>query len=159
MSFSRSYNFFSSSDAFSIRYPFLDYPLNVGSEVLLLSHDNPSYYPSEAYVLWTFSYNSGVENGDIYYHFSFAYIRIHTNDFLKVGFGWDPTNTTQLIYSYENYFSGYPSDVFVLPQNIFVEFDANPPNEYSGFQLNIAVRNISGNYTRFHVRWVHFQDL
>ena len=122
----------------------LGYPLTISSEVLLLSHDIPNAYPSNAYVLWTFLYFPVAENADIVYEITFAYLRINTNDYLRIGYGLDPNNTTNLISSYAGSYYGYPRDVFAIADNIFVEFDANPPGESSGFELNIAVQNISG---------------
>ena len=117
--------------------------MNIGSQILLLSHENPSYYPSNAYALWTFMYIPAIDNEDIQYQISFVYLRIRSNDFLKIGYGWDPNNTTLLISSYEDYY-GYPKDVYATANDIFVEFDANPPDESYGVQLNIKVHNISG---------------
>ena len=121
----------------------LGYELDVGTSLLIPSHGYPSSYPSNAYVLWTFlfTYEGGATH--ILFQMSFGYLRLYTGDYLKIGYGWDPSNTSAVVVTYENY-NDYPLDLFLSPANIFVEFDTSPTGETSGFQLNLAVRNLSG---------------
>ena len=74
---------------------------------------------------------------------SFGYVRISTGDYLKIGYGWDSSNASAVVVTYGSY-NGYPLDLFFSPANIFMEFDASPTSETYGFQLNLAVRNLSG---------------
>ena len=125
-------------------YHYVDHELTVGYEVLLPSHGYPNNYPSDAYVLWTFRYAPGIDSTDIMYQISFGYLQIGSNDYLTVGYGWDPKNATASIISYGYSYGLYPPDIFTAATNLFVEFDASSSYEAEGFQLTLSVRNISG---------------
>ena len=125
---------------------YADHELTVGSEVLLPSHGYPNNYPSDAYVLWTFQYASGIDSNDIMYQISFGYLQISSNDYLTVGYGWNPNNATTYIISYGYSYNGLPPDIFTAATKLFVEFDASSSNEAEGFQLTLSVRNISGMF-------------
>ena len=110
----------------------------------ITSHNYPYYYPDDAYVLWTFQYESGAESTGIIYRLTFGYVYLGYNDYLHVGTGWDPNNTISIIASLYGYYSGYPTDVSIPAGKMFVEFDADSYSETSGFRIIIGTWNISG---------------
>ena len=114
-------------------------------DIYLISHNYPDYYPSNAYVLWTFQYASGNEKTDIWYQFQFGHVYLDYEDYLTLGYGSDPGNATTIIATFEDYY-GYPADLFIEPENIYVEFktDYYIYQQASGFKLNLIVRYISG---------------
>ena len=118
--------------------------MHLGSRVFLPSHEHPRYYPRNAYVLWTLHYTPGEDITDIVYQISFGYVRISLDDFLTIGYGWNPNNTSALITSYGHSYFGFPEDLFVPADDIFVEFKASHIHQAEGFELEITVRNISG---------------
>ena len=63
---------------------------------------------------------------------------------MNIGFGWDPNNASALIITYGHSYIGFPDDIFVPAQNMFVEFESSSSYQAEGFQLDIVVRNISG---------------
>ena len=113
----------------------------------LTSHRYPSYYPPDAYVLWTFQLASYAQ--DIVYHISFRHFYISDGDFLKIGSGWDPGDSLSAIVVYQHYY-GYPSDNVIQTDRIFIEFDADYRYEWTGFNLSVNVQNTSGNVV-FHI--------
>ena len=119
--------------------------MSLGTEVQLSSHNYPSYYPSYAYVLWTFRY-SDLPTSDIRYQFDFGYVYLGSSDTLKVGSGWNPDNSSTTFARFYGYYSGYPTNLLIPVGNVHVEFDANSYSERQGFQIQISVRNISGIY-------------
>ena len=78
------------------------------------------------------------------YQISFGYFQIDNNDYLTIGYGWNPKNTSASIISYGSSNNGYPPDIFATASNIFVEFDAGTFSTAPGFELSLVVRNISG---------------
>ena len=119
-----------------------DFTLQPGTLLQLPSHDYPSYYLPDAYVLWTFQLATA--DDDIVYHIWYGYVRIHYGDVLKIGYEWDPSDSLSLIASYHGYYSGYPDDLIIPSRYIYIEFDADSVNEESGFEMSLNVRNISG---------------
>ena len=127
-----------------------DHQLNIGSQVHLPSHGYPDYYPSNAYVLWTFQFTSGVDNSDIVYQLSFGNVRIDYGDYLRIGYGWNPENTSALIITYGHNYIDNPPDLYITATDGYVEFDASPADQEKGFKLSLLVRNITGTCTAKH---------
>ena len=131
----------------SYDYLWLDHELKLGDEVLLPSHGYPNNYPNDAYVLWTFQYAPGEDSTNIVYQISFGYLRISSHDYLIIGYGWDPRNTTALVILYGDNYYDSPRDYLVSAGNSFVEFDTSQQyTESNGFRLTLAVRNITGTW-------------
>ena len=128
---------------------YLDYELRVGTELLLSSHHYPNYYLKDSYVLWTLAYPDDMDNTDIVFQILFGYVRLDTNDYLRIGYGWDPGNATLQVRSVGPVHGGTERDVFLTAGKVYIEFDANAPREDPGFQLRFVVRNISGTYLIF----------
>ena len=135
-----------------------DFELTLGTEVELPSHNYPGYYPDDAYVLWTFQPASSGDNTDIVfiYHVEFGYVQIGYYDYLKVGYGWNPVNTSAILASYGNYYFGYPADLYIPATDIFVEFDADDYNERTGFELKLGVFSLSGNVICKHLIMIEY---
>ena len=116
----------------------------MGDEIQIISHNYPAVYPSEAYVLWKFWDGSGSENSETVYHISFGTIHLASGDFLRVGYGWDPDNSSAIIDSFGDDYTGHPRDLLLPARDMFFEFDADAFSERSGFRISIRVSNISG---------------
>ena len=119
-----------------------DSTVQPGTFLQLPSHNYPSYYPPDAYVLWTFQLATA--DDDIVYHISYGYVRIHYGDSLQIGYGWDPSDSLSLKSSYHGYYYGYPRALIIQSRNIYIEFDANSVNEWTGFEMSLNVQNTSG---------------
>ena len=130
-----------------------DYELSLGSDVLLASHDYPNRYPPYAYVLWTFHPGDDLDGSNVVLEISFGDVYLGPYDHLTLGFGSDPDNSTNLIYSYEYYsdYAGYPRTLFLEARNMFVEFNSIGYYHYLlyqlGFQIQITVRENLGTQT------------
>ena len=116
----------------------LDFELELGTDVLLPSHNYPNYYPHHAYVLWTFQPGIGEDTFGLTYRISFGYVRINDHDYLKIGFGWDPDDVSALIVSYGDYYYGYPNDLDISATKFFIEFSASAYYESNGFRLVLS---------------------
>lgn len=117
--------------------------------ISLTSHNYGRHYPANAYVLWTFHYEVGQDTTDIVYQVSFGYISFGSSDFLRIGSGSQPNNSESSV-TYGNHYYGSPNDFSLPAGDMFVEFDADSYGESGGFQLYIAVRNVSG-MSSFHL--------
>ena len=122
---------------------YTDFTLQSGTLIQLQSHNYPSKYPPDAYVLWTFQLDS--TDDDIVYHISYDYyVLIQNGDLLAIGNGWDTNDPLSVIVSYQGYYNAYPGGVVIPSRYIYIEFDADSASEWSGFQLSVNVRNITG---------------
>ena len=122
---------------------YTDFALQSWTLIQLQSHNYPSNYPPDAYVLWTLQLASA--DDEIVYHISYdSYVRIHYGDLLTIGNGWDPSDPLSVIVSYRGYYNKYPTDVVIPSRYIYIEFDADSGSESSGFQLSVNVRNTTG---------------
>lgn len=121
-----------------------DLELSVGMEVFLKSHNYPSYYPPNAYVIWTFSVASGQNTNDSLFHIDFGYVNLGSGDVLRIGSGSDPHNYSTYFASFGHYYSGYPDDIFIDPVDMFVEFEADSYSQRTGFAVEIAMINVTG---------------
>ena len=129
-----------------------DFQLSLGMDITLSSHNYPGYYPDDAYVLWLFQYEEGLDTTNIIYVITFnGYVRIDYNDYLKIGYGSDPDNSSSIVASYGDYYSGIPNDIYLNAGDIFIEFDADSYAEWSGFQIQLSVWNSSGMNDDFEI--------
>ena len=130
------------------------FSLQPETQLHLTSHNYPSQYPPDAYVIWTFQLASATDD-DIVYHISYGYVSIHYGDYLKIGYGWDSTENISVIVWYHGYYYGYPLDTVISSRYIYIEFEANSRYESSGFSLSLLAQNSSGtlkpSYRAFHL--------
>ena len=134
--------------------------------ITLTSHNYPNYYPRNAYVLWIFQYNME-DTTDIVYLISFDQLYIDSNDYLRIGSGSDPRNSTGSFKSYGNYYYGYPSNFYIPAGDMFVEFDADSRYHGRGFLLNITVRKFTGIHLlplpsyplNINAMYLHYREL
>ena len=109
-----------------------------------------SYYPNDAYVLWTFyyhDYETGQDITDIVYQIVFDSVYLGQSDFLRIGSGWDPDKTSAVIAMYgsdDDWYWDTPDDLFIDAGKMFVEFDADSTEQWRGFSVTITVRNVTG---------------
>ena len=129
----------------------------IGDEVQLISHNHPAAYPSNAYVRWRFQDDSGSDRAQTVYHVIFRNIYLGPGDFLRVGHGWDPTNSSAIIKSFGNEYVGRPVDLFLNAGNIFFEFYADSLYQWSGFRISVVVANISGK-KRLSINWIYYHE-
>ena len=108
----------------------------------LTSHNHPNYYPADAYVLWTFHCQTNK-----LVTVSFGYVHIGSNDYLRLGTGWDPSDNAATIVTYHGYYSGYPPDLTVFSEEMYVEFNADSYSERNGFNITLNVVNATGKIT------------
>ena len=124
---------------------YLVFPLRRGSEVELPTHSYPMSYPSNSYVLWRLQYQASGYDDEIYYHILFGYLHLGRNDYLVVGSGLKPDNSSTVIAFFGDDFDGHPHDLLIPAEDLFVEFTADSISEKSGFRIMLMVLNISGN--------------
>ena len=95
-------------------------------------------------MLWTFQLDSA--DNDVVYHISYEYVYIYYGDFLKIGYGADPSDSMSVIDSYQDYYSAYPSDLVIQGKYIYIEFDARRNDGYGreGFLMTVSSQNTSG---------------
>ena len=132
---------------FSFTYPNSGYNLPLDSITRIASHNYPDYYPPNAYVLWTFHYDSGsLDNFDIGYYIKFGTVYLESGEYLKIGFGWDPHNYAKEIASYGGYYQDttvYPDSLVVEAEDMYIEFEADSFGELLGFEVEIRMLNLS----------------
>ena len=115
--------------------------LKIGDQVKLASHGYPNYYPSNAYVHWSFQYSSGRTSHDTAaYRITFKNISLGYGDNLTIGI-----NSTRVAL-YDSYYRGRPDDLILEAGNLFVIFNTNSYYEDFGFQLEILVQYMTGMY-------------
>ena len=110
----------------------------------LTSHNYPNAYPSNAYVLWTFQSEPGVDSQGLAFRLLFGYMHLQSGDNLSIGRGWDPNNTVAIVQTFYGYYSGYPSGLSVSGSQMFVEFSTDSSSEGRGFQITMELSNITG---------------
>ena len=116
----------------------------IGDEVQLISHNHPAAYSPNAYVLWRFRDDSGSDRDQTVYHVLFGNMYLASGDFLRVGHGWDPSNSSALIVSFGGGYVNRPADLLLNAGNIFFEFDTDSYYQDVGFNISVSVANISG---------------
>ena len=119
----------------------------MGTLLHLRSHNFSSYYPPNAYVLWTFQLASRDDN--LVYHISYEFIHLESGDFLKIGSGWHRNDSSSTIVTHRGYYDGNPNDLIIMSTKIYVEFDADTYSEDIGFDISVNAQNISGEYFIF----------
>nr|XP_054763623.1 uncharacterized protein LOC129270248 [Lytechinus pictus] len=121
------------------------FELSLGMSILLSSHNYPDYYPDDAYVIWRFQYDPLLDRESIIYIIRFQEIVLRANDFLRIGYGSDPGNSSNVVL-YADDIGGSIGDLTVDAGDIFIEFDADGGFGAPGFSLELSVQNISGRY-------------
>ncbi|XP_072168048.1 ovochymase-like [Diadema setosum] len=116
--------------------------LSIGDHIYLPSHNYPDFYPPNAYVLWTFQYASGTNESAAIYQILFGYVSLGSNDYLRVGYGWDPDSSTVRYYGSNYRYYTYP--LVMQARDIYVVFESDASEEArSGFQMELIVYNVS----------------
>ncbi|XP_041473475.1 uncharacterized protein LOC121422473 [Lytechinus variegatus] len=121
------------------------FELSLGTSIHLSSHNYPDYYPDDAYVIWRFQYDPLLDRESIIYVIRFQEIVLQANDFLKIGYGSDPGNSSNVVL-YADDIGGSMGDLTMDAGDIFIEFDADGWLGAPGFSLELRIWNISGRY-------------